>query len=307
MQKIIPFLWFDDKAEEAANFYVSVFKNLGGDKSEILNAARYGEEGSKVSGMPKETVTTISFMLYGQEFIALNGGPYFKFTPAVSFLVRCDTKEETEILWEKLSSEGKVLMEFSDYPFSERYGWVEDKYGLSWQVMLDVGHKLKQKIIPALMFTGEKCGASEEAINFYTSIFKDSEIHDIFCYDKDEEPEIKGTVKYASFILQGQEFLAMDSARSHNFNFNEAVSFVVNCETQEEIDYFWENLSSDPKAEQCGWLRDKYGVSLQIVPAKLDKMMRSEDPEKSERVMKAMLEMKKLDIKALEEAYGHHS
>jgi len=158
MQKITPFLWFDDKAEEAMNFYVSVFKN-----SKIRKVTRYGEAGAEVAGRPKGTVMTATFQLNGQEFIALNGGPQFKFT--------------------------------------------------------------------------------------------------------------------------------------------EAISFVVNCETQDEIDEFWEKLSEGGEQVQCGWLKDRYGVSWQIVPTVLDEMMQDKDPKKTNRVMNAMLQMVKIDIKRLQEAY----
>lgn len=160
MQKITPFLWFDNKAEEAVNFYVSIFKN-----SKIGSIARYGEAGAEVSGRPKGTVMTVTFQIEGQEFVALNGGPIFTFSPAISF--------------------------------------------------------------------------------------------------------------------------------------------VVNCETQEEVDRLWEKLSEGGEREQCGWLKDKYGVSWQIVPTVLGEMLQDKDAEKSERVMKAMLQMNKIDIEGLKKAYEH--
>jgi predicted 3-demethylubiquinone-9 3-methyltransferase (glyoxalase superfamily) len=158
MHKITPCLWFDNQAEEAVNFYVSIFKN-----SKIGSVARYGEEGAKVSGRPNGTVMTVTFQLDGQEFMALNGGPMFKFT--------------------------------------------------------------------------------------------------------------------------------------------EAISFIVNCKTQQEVDELWEKLSKGGEEGPCGWVKDKYGLSWQIVPTVLGEMMQDKDTEKSERVMKAMLQMKKLDIKSLEQAY----
>jgi predicted 3-demethylubiquinone-9 3-methyltransferase (glyoxalase superfamily) len=162
MQKITPFLWFDDQAEEAANFYVSVFKN-----SRIKNMARYGEAGAEVSGRAKGTVMTVTFELEGQKFVALNGGPVFTFSSAISFVVNCATQEEVDALWVKLTADG------------------------------------------------------------------------------------------------------------------------------------------DEKAQQCGWLQDKYGLSWQIVPTVLEEMLRDKDPEKAERVMKAMLQMKKIDIAALKQAYDN--
>jgi predicted 3-demethylubiquinone-9 3-methyltransferase (glyoxalase superfamily) len=162
MQKITPFLWFDHQAEEAANFYASIFKN-----SKVGHVARYDEAGARASGRPRGSAMTVAFQLDGQDFVALNGGPHFKFT--------------------------------------------------------------------------------------------------------------------------------------------EAVSFVVNCQTQEEVDHYWEKLSAggDETAQQCGWLKDKYGLSWQIVPVVFFEMLQDKDPKKSGRVMEALLNMKKPDIKALKQAYAH--
>jgi len=133
MQKITPFLWFDNQAEEAANFYASVFKN-----SKIVSVARYGEEGAKVSGRPKGTAMTVAFQLDGQEFVALNGGPHFKFTEAISFVVSCKTQEEVDHYWEKLSAGGDEK--------AQQCGWLKDKYGLSWQIVPDVlGNMMQDK------------------------------------------------------------------------------------------------------------------------------------------------------------------
>ncbi len=237
----------------------------------------------------------------------ISAGPYFKFTPAVSFLVACSTKEEVDALWEKLSDGGSALMELGSYPFSERYGWTQDKYGLSWQIMFTDDREIKQTITPTLMFVGSVCGKAEEAINFYASVFsgkgESAQVGDIMRYNAGEEPDKEGTVRHAAFSLAGQDFAAMDSAHAHNFTFNEAVSFIVNCDTQEEIDYYWEKFSADPKAEQCGWLKDKYGLSWQIVPTIMDEMMGTKDEKKLAQVTEAFLKMKKFDIAKLKQAY----
>ena len=131
MQKIAPFLWFDDKAEEAAKFYTSIFTN-----SKILSITRYGEEGAKAAGRPKGSVMTVVFKLQGQEFIALNGGPVFTFSPAISFVVNCKTQKEVDELWEKLSEGGE----------KGQCGWLKDKYGVSWQIVPTVlGEMLQDK------------------------------------------------------------------------------------------------------------------------------------------------------------------
>ena len=159
-----------------------------------------------------------------------------------------------------------------------------------------------QKISPCLWFDDQ----GEEAAKFYTSIFKDSKIGDVTRYGK-EGYEIhgreEGTVMTVEFEIEGQKFLALNGGPI--FKFNEAISFQVYCETQEEVDYYWEKLSEgrDEKAQQCGWLKDKYGVSWQIVPTVLIKMLKDNDSEKSQKVMKAMLQMHKLDISTLKKAY----
>ena len=292
MQTITPHLWFDKEAKEAAEFYTSILKN-----SKIKNTAT-------LHNTPSGTVDLLTIQLLGQEFRLINAGPLFKFTPAVSFLVACYTKEEVDALWKGLSKGGSALMELGEYPFSERYGWTQDRYGLSWQVMLMADPKIEQRITPTLMFVGKQCGRAEEAINFYSSVFHNAKVHHILRYGKDDKPDKEGTVKHAGISLEGQSFAVMDSARAHNFTFNEAISFMVGCDTQEEIDYFWSKLSAEPNAEQCGWLKDKFGLSWQIVPRVMDEMLSDKDQSKLARVTEAFLKMKKFDIAKLKEAYG---
>jgi predicted 3-demethylubiquinone-9 3-methyltransferase (glyoxalase superfamily) len=296
MQKITPFLWFDMETEEAMNFYTSVFKN-----SRIVSIRRYPDEvlNEHMEGMQGKVLTGV-FELNGYQLMALDGGPIFKFNPSISFFVTCETEEEINELWEKLSDGGQVRMEFQKYPFAEKFGWVSDKYGVDWQLTLN--HK-KQSISPALLFTKDNYGKAEEAIRFYTSLFPDSSITTMQKRGPEHpEPEKEDTVEYASFKLNGQDFNAMESNLDHPFTFNEAVSLYVNCETQEEVDKLWGSLSAVPESEQCGWLKDKYGVSWQIVPQILTDLISDPDQEKANRVMSAMLKMKKIVITDLEKA-----
>ncbi len=288
-------LWFDDQAEEAANFYVSIFENAG-----ILNIASYLVE--TPSDKPIGSVMTVEFELEDHTFTALNGGPHFIPNPSISFFVNCEAEEEVERLWEQLSNGGTPLMPLDSYPFSDKYGWIQDKYGISWQLILADG-EAPQKIMPSFMFVGDNAGRAEEAIEFYTSIFDDAKTKQIARYGAGQEPDEEGTIMYADFELNGQLFAAMDSAQDHDFNFTEGISLMVTCDTQEEIDYFWEKMSADPRAEQCGWLKDKFGVSWQVVPAEMDELFTDGDTEKSKRAMEAMLQMKKLDIAKLKQAY----
>jgi len=291
MQKITSHLWFDKEAKEAAEFYTSIFKD-----SRVKNT-------TTLHNTPSGSVDIVTIGVAGQEFMLISAGPLFKFNPSVSFLVACKTKEEVDALWKKLSERGVALMELGEYPFSERYGWTEDRYGLSWQVMFMGDREMKQKITPTLMFVGDVCGKAEKAIHFYASVFRRSQVGNILRYGKGEEPDKEGTIKHAAFTLESQEFAAMDSARAHNFAFNEAISFMVYCDSQEEIDYYWGKLSAVPAAEQCGWLKDRYGLSWQIVPTVMDEMLKAKDRKKVARVTEAFLKMKKFDIEALKQVY----
>jgi predicted 3-demethylubiquinone-9 3-methyltransferase (glyoxalase superfamily) len=293
MQKITNHLWFDTEAKEAAEFYVNVF---GGD-SKVKSV-------NQIHDTPSGDVDIVDINLLGSEFTLISAGPLFKFNPSISFLIAVKTPAEAEALWAKLSPGGKVLMELTKYPFSEKYGWIQDKYGLSWQIMAFGEMPITQKITPSLMFTKENVGKAEEAINFYTSIFKNSKIENIMRYGEGQQSEKAEHIAHASFTLEEQFFAAMESAQEHKFNFNEAISFIVHCDTQEEIDYYWGKLSAVPESEQCGWLKDQYGVSWQIVPKAMDEMMKTKDQKKLNAVTQAFLKMKKFDIAELERVYN---
>ncbi len=291
MNKITPSLWFDNNVEEAIEFYSTIFED-----SEVLSVNRYGEGGPGPAG----SVLVASFRLNGQEFIAINGGPHFTFNPAISFFVGCETEQKLEDLWASLSEGGSVLMELGSYPFSEKYGWIQDRFGVPWQLIL-TGEL--QSITPALMFIGDQHGRAEEAMRVYTSVFDNASIGHVERYGAGQLlPE--GSVMHASFTLNDQSFMAMDSGLEHDFAFNEAISFTINCKSQEEVDYFWERLiEGGGEPSQCGWLKDKFGLSWQVVPTVLIELMQDEDPVKANRVMQAMLQMTKIDIVKLEEAY----
>ncbi len=296
MQKITPCLWFDSHADEAMTRLTSTFRN-----SKITTISRYPDMPFDIpmQNMAGKVLTGI-FELDGYQLMCLDGGPQFKFNPSVSLFVNCQTESEIDTIWATLSDGGEILMPFQQYPFSDKFGWLMDKYGLSWQVNLGAR---PQKITPYLLFVGEQCGKAEEAINFYTSLFDHSGVDHIMHHDANSPGEKEGTVQQALFRLHHQEFRAMDSALDHPFAFNEAVSFYVECETQDEVDHFWYKMSAHPESEQCGWLKDKFGVSWQIIPKILGELMLDPDPVKSRRVADAMLKMKRMDIEGLKKAY----
>ncbi|MCE0723593.1 MULTISPECIES: VOC family protein [Legionella] len=298
MDKITPHLWFDKEAREAVEFYTSLFPN-----SKIRNI-------TTLHDTPSGDCDVVSFELSSQSFMAISAGPFFKLNPSVSFIVNFnkaeekDAREKLDLLWNKLLSNGRALMPLQEYPFSKYYGWVQDKYGLSWQLILsDIGSEEQPHIMPSFLFVGNVCGKAEEAINFYISIFKNSKWGNVTYYSSTQAPEKEGTIAFANFILSGKWFAAMESAQNHDFTFNEAISFMVNCETQEEIDYYWKRLSAVPEAEQCGWLKDKYGISWQVVPIALGEMMKNGTRKQIDRLTQAFLQMKKFDIATLKRAY----
>ena len=297
MPSITPHLWYDKQAVEAAEFYTSLFPDSQIDSSTVLRDTPSGD------------AEMVAFTIWGMPFAAISAGPLFKFNPSVSFMVNFDPAQDADAatridaVWEKLIDGGGALMELGEYPFSKRYGWLADKYGLTWQLILtNPDGEERPPIVPSLMFTGDVYGKAEEATDFYISVFDNAKRGGLFRYGKDAAPDKEGAVMFTDFMLEGQWFAAMESAYEHGFTFNEAISFIVNCDNQRQIDYFWDKLSAVPEAEQCGWLKDEYGLSWQIVPTAMGELMGSGDAEAMARVTQAFLPMKKLDIAALERA-----
>lgn len=292
-------LWFSGNAKEAIDFYKTVFRNV-----EITEQADYTESGQEKHGQQPGTLMFANFTLEDAKFQAINGGNEFVKNPSISFFINCETPEEAEQYWFKLAEKGKALMPLDAYDWSPRYGWVEDEFGVSWQVYTIKGDEtVKQKINPSLMFVNKAHGRAEEAINYYTSVFPNSQVQGILKYPAGGmDPE--GTVMHSQFVLNGQTIMAMDSAEKHAFGFNGGVSLVVNCETQEAIDYYWDRLLEGGQAWECGWLVDKFGIAWQIVPTELDRLMTSGDKEAVKRITEEMMSQVKLDIGKLKAAYN---
>ncbi|MEM7658832.1 MAG: VOC family protein [Bacteroidota bacterium] len=281
-----PYLWFDTQAEEAAHLYLSIFPESSLDKV----------------NRPGGQVMMVEFSLAGQPFIALNGGPMFSFNPSVSLYVVCETEEEIQEMWEKLAEDGKVLMPLDAYAWSAKYGWVQDRYGLSWQLSLGKGAAGGQKISPAFLFAGEQRGKAETAIQQYTSLFPNSEIQDLSRYEAGDSDPAIGTLKHAEFTLKGMSFRATDNSHDHGGSFNEAISFVIHCRNQAEVDHYWEQLSEGGEEMMCGWLKDRFGVVWQILPDELIHLINDPDPERAQRASGAMMRMRKIDIDTIHKA-----
>lgn len=287
--KIIPHFWFDKEAREAAEFYVSLFPD-----SKISNV-------TTISDTQSGNVDIVSFNLWGSEFMSISAGPMFKINESISLFVYCGSEENIVEFYNKLSENGSVLMPLDKYDWSSKYAWVKDKFGLSWQLTIEDINSA-QKILPSFLFVNEKSLRLKEAIIFYESIFPNSKIIMEAPYDKSANvPE--GSLLFAQFQLAGYLFNSMSSVYNHEFDFNEAISFMVYCDSQEEIDFYWDKLTADGIEQPCGWLKDKYGISWQIIPTEMNKMMLTSDKDKLSRVTQAMLKMKKFDISVLKNAY----
>ena len=272
--EIYPCLWFDGQAKAAAEFYCTIFKN---------------------SAILVNTPMVVLFELNGKKIMGLNGGPMYKINPAISMFIHCTSLDECDRLWNELSEGATVLMQLDKYPWSERYGWLQDKFGFTWQIM----KADDDKMMPSLLFTGNQLGKAQEALDFYTNIFENSAV-EVKTYYSEGTP-FAGKISYAEFNLNQYPLVAMDGPNEHNFTFSEGVSFVVNCESQKEIDYYWNKFTTDGgKESMCGWCKDKFGVSWQIVPSRMGELIGN--PNNGQRAMQAMLKMKKLDISTLENA-----
>jgi len=278
-ERITPCLWFDSQAKEAGVFYCSQFANT-----------------KIVAQSP--IVTELEFS--GQHLTLLDGGPMYRPDASISLFYVCETEEEINRIWEAFTKEGSVLMPLGKYDWSERYGWINDKYGVSWQFWLGEMEKVGQLITPLLLFTGSQYGRAEEAINHYSSIFENVQQEGILRYENNEAPEEKGKVKHAQIAFGGQKWMFMDSMELKNVAFSEGVSFTIHCDTQQEIDYYWDKLTEGGEESMCGWLKDKFGVSWQVIPTVLNKLM--SDPEKAGKAAQAFMQMRKLDIEKLVQA-----
>ena len=268
---LYPAIWFDSNAAEAFDFYCKIFPH---------------------SQIKKSSAVVISADLYETSLIGINGGPIFKPNNSISFMVICEDKSEISKYWEMLTNEGTVLMPLQEYPWSPHYGWLNDKYSVGWQLYLgkrsDVNN---QSIVPTLMFCGEQQGRCNDALQFYESLFSSFKLQGTLRYN---EGDVKGQIMHSQFTANGFTIMAMDSGVPQDFTFNEGISIVVPCIDQKEIDYYWDAITKDGEESQCGWCKDQFGVSWQIVPANLDEILQSQ-PESWKNLMK----MKKIIINQL--------
>lgn len=276
---ITPCLWFDGQAKEAGKFYCTQFPHA-----------------KVVAQSPVVTEIEVA----GQHITLLDGGPKHQPNASISLFYICETEAVIHRLWEAFSKEGTVLMPLDKYDWSGQYGWINDRHGVSWQLSLGKIEEVGQRITPCLMFAANQYGRAEEAIAHYSSIFPNPKLDGVLRFGKNEGPEEEGKVKHAQLGLNGQKMMFMDSAHPQGPSFNEGVSLTIHCETQADIDFFWDRLTESGEESMCGWLKDKFGVSWQVVPNVLGELM--SDPDKAGKAAQAFMQMRKLDIEQIVKA-----
>ena len=283
---IFPCLWFNGDGKEAADFYCEIFNG-------------------KITA---DTPVVLNIELFGQKLMFLNAGPQFEKNASISFTILCETEDEVQQYWNELIKNGVIIMDLAEYPWSKKYGWVRDQFGVTWQTYL--GEKLgDQNIIPTLMFNHQNNCKAQKAIEFYTSIFPNSKIGGILKYGEgigNENQEVAENVQHADFEIDHYTMFCMDNSHDHQFDFNEGISMVVMTDDQIQTDHLWNSLLLDGGRESmCGWLKDQFGVSWQIVPKRLLELMNDFDqPQKAQKVVEAMMSMQKIVIADLENAYN---
>lgn len=295
--KIVPCLWMDSEAEEAAAFYTEAFRD-----GRILATSHYPDSVDNPGGKPRGSVLTVEFEIGGLRFTALNGGPMFRVNPSLSFFAMCSVPEEIDRLHGLLAEGGTPLMALDSYPWSSRYAWIEDRFGVSWQLMAADMASAEPSVFPCMLFTGERHGRAEEALRTYAGIFREGRILFLEHYGEGEGPV--GTLAHGQASLAGQRLAATDSHLHEGPGFTEALSLQVMCEDQAEIDRYWAALSEGGAEGPCGWLTDRFGFSWQVVPARIEEWLASDDRAACERAFLAMVEMGKLDIARLQAAFA---
>ncbi len=277
-QEISTCIWCNHTAHAMAQLYTTAFPH---------------------ASVVQDSGITINMLIGDTHLLLLNGGPHFSPNASLSLFTIIKGEEELQKAWQALTDGGRIMMPLDKYPWSLQYGWVEDKYGVSWQLSLPMEDALPKTITPCLMFSGPNAGKAAEAIDFYLSVIKPSHIKLIDHYSE-TDADVKGYIKHAQLMLGETCLIAMDSSNEQGATFSEGMSLILHCHTQEEIDGYWEKLAAGGSHAMCGWLKDKFGVSWQIVPTALSKLL--QNSASAHKVMQALMQMKKLVIADLEAA-----
>lgn len=275
-KSLYPCLWFDGKSKEALSYYCKAFPN---------------------ARITADTPMVVTAELDGLKIMGLNGGPQFTPNSSVSFMVIAETEQDVVRYWNHLSAGGSTLMKLDSYPWSPKYGWCKDQFGVDWQIYQGKLSDTGQRIVPTLMYCGAHQGEAAAAITFYLQLFKNSQSQGVMNYP---EGWAKDQIQHAQFQLNDLVVMAMDSGVSQPFSFTEGVSLVIECKDQAEIDRYWQAFTEKGSESMCGWCKDQFGVWWQVIPSSLSALM--SDPVRGERAMGALMKMKKIDIAVLENA-----
>lgn len=271
---IYPCVWHNQTAREAAEFYQLVLP---------------------ACSIIEENPVAVQLQVFDKKILLLNGGPQFMPNPSISFFLYARSAQEAKEIFEQLSEGGKVLMPFEKYPWAAQYGWIEDRYHTSWQITWDENYPQTGELKPSLLFANDVQGKAQEAIDFYSSVFPQHMTLQIERYPA-ETGATAGQIMFSEIELEKQRFILMDSGIPHAFDFNEGVSFVLECNDQEEIDYYWEKFTGTGTESMCGWCSDQYNVFWQVIPRNFTSMIQSP------QAVEAFMKMRKIEIDVLKNA-----
>ncbi|MDG3207085.1 VOC family protein [Streptococcus suis] len=287
MQPIIPHLWYDTEAKEAVAFYVDLF---GGNVDWTYT----------ITDTPSGDSDLIQFQLGDMTLAAISAGPYFTLNESMSLMVNVADKDEVTRLYQALSEGGRILMPLGEYPFSPYYVWLEDRFGLSWQLSYAPDLDKPYQFDICLLFSQEQVGLAQPMLDYYKDKLPQASVGQLSYYGEGEAAVEAAKLNYAELLVAGQKMIVMDHGYGGVASFNEAFSFMVYVDSQEEAESWYEKVSAVPEAGICGWAKDQFGISWQIVPRILMEAYDTANPEKVKAVNAAVMTMKRLDIAAIQ-------
>lgn len=288
MQTIIPHLWYDTEAKEAVAFYVDLF----GGKLDWTYT---------ITDTPSGDSDLIQFQLGDMTLAAISAGPYFKLNESMSLMVNVANKDEVARLYQALSEGGRILMPLGEYPFSPYYVWLEDRFGLSWQLSYAPDLDKPYQFDICLLFSQEQVGLAQPMLDYYKDKLPQASVGQVSYYGEGEAAVEAAKLNYAELLVGGQKLIVMDHGYGGEASFNEAFSFMVYVDSQDELNFYYDLLSAVPEAEMCGWVKDQFGISWQIVPRILMEAYDTANPETVKAVNDAVLQMRRLDFDQIKE------
>ncbi|HFU4450294.1 TPA: VOC family protein [Streptococcus suis] len=288
MQTIIPHLWYDKDAKEAVAFYVDLF----GGKVDWTYT---------ITDTPSGDSDLIQFQLGDMTLAAISAGPYFKLNESMSLMVNVASKDEVTRLYQALSEGGRILMPLGEYPFSPYYVWLEDRFGLSWQLSYAPDLDKPYRFDICLLFSQEQVGLAQPMLDYYKDKLPQASVGQLSFYGEGEAAVEAAKLNYAELLVAGQKMIVMDHGYGGEASFNEAFSLMVYVDSQDELNFYYDLLSAVPEAEMCGWVKDQFGISWQIVPRMLMEAYDTASPEKVKAVNAAVMTMKRLDIATIQD------